>query len=815
MSRLHDGVSIALVSLLVATGALASDSAGLGKLDPRARAALAQLRSGVALHALLENRVAVNTEGALDVFIRGTMTRAELTALGVRVRTELPGLVTAFVPAGSVEAVAALPGVRTIRGAAPVELELNASVPLIGVSALRGAGPNFAGANGAGVIIGDVDSGVDFDHGDFKDAAGRTRFLRIWDQNGAGSAPPLGYPYGAEWDSTEINAGQCTETDNVGHGTHVMGIAGGDGSQTGGVIPAYTYAGVAPKADLVMVKTNFSTTGVVDGVRYVFDVATALGKNAVVNLSLGSQYGPHDGTSDFEAGLDALVGPGRIVVKSGGNDRGSTRHAEVNAAGLGTNVTMTVANSATGYLIAIDGYYESTENLRVQVTTPDGTVIGPITRGNSNASYPGASTPNGTVYLENGYSPQSSGDYEVYFEATPTIGQTMNGTWTFTFIPFVLGAANGEVDLWRYFASGGLTANFVTGNQSDQELLSEPGNAAGVITVAAFASKSGWTDCNGNVLSYSAAPAIGAIANFSSPGPTRDGRQKPDIAAPGTPIASTTSTDVYSSCPVGTSTLLGDAVSHIVDQGTSMAAPHVSGSVALLLQNFGAQTPAQIKSYLNAHAITDAQTGAVWNRDWGNGKLFLDSSVETMVSLFEAGWIDGGVELRWRLGDPGRFRSVAAERSGSLGGPWGEIPGDLRDESGVTVMVDRDAAVGGSYHYRLRAQTPEGEVVILGPIAVAGAAEGVSFALGRVAPNPSRGATRIEYRVPRLAAIRLTLLDVMGRQVAVLADGVHRAGRYEAVWDGRVNGAAVSPGVYLLQYRTPEGVRTGRLAVTH
>src|SRR5207245_2882962 len=127
----------------------------------------------------------------------------------------------------------------------------------------------------------------------------------------------------------QIDADLCNEIDETGHGTHVLGIAGGDGSQTGGSVPAFTYVGMAPKADLVMVKTNFYDSSILDGVKYCFDLATARGENAVVNLSLGTQFGPHDGTSDFESGLAMLTGLGRIITKSAGNDRGSARHAEV------------------------------------------------------------------------------------------------------------------------------------------------------------------------------------------------------------------------------------------------------------------------------------------------------------------------------------------------------------------------------------------------------------------------------------------------------------------------------------------------------
>src|SRR5439155_20970213 len=178
--------------------------------------------------------------------------------------------------------------------------------------------------------------------------------------------------------------------------------------------------------------------------------------------------GPHDGTDNFERVISALTGPGSIIVKSSGNDRGSGLHAQVLAAGAGTKATLTAGSTVT--LFAIDGYYESTENIKVKITTPNSTVIGPISLGGINAGYPGTSTANGTVYLENGASVTSTNDPEVYVEVNVGSGQNPAGTWTFTFIPVALGAANGEVDLWRFYTQpSGATASFVTG-ASNQEL---------------------------------------------------------------------------------------------------------------------------------------------------------------------------------------------------------------------------------------------------------------------------------------------------------------------------------------------------------
>jgi subtilisin family serine protease len=341
------------------------------------------------------------------------------------------GLCTAEIPAAALERVAAVRGVTAIRAAAPIETETSQSVPATGATLLRGAGPSFAGLAGQGVMVGAVDTGVDYDHGDFLDATGHTRFIAIWDQTTPGTGDAE-HPYGTMWTAAQLDAGLSNETDLDGHGTHVMGILGGDGSQTGGAVPAYTYAGMAPRADLAFVKTEFSTTSVVDAVLWLFERAAERGENSVVNLSLGTQYGPHDGTSDFEQGLSELAGPGRIIVKSAGNDRGLARHAGTNATAIGASVTLSVSGSAQSRSFAIDGYYDASEMIDVEVRTPSGAIIGPIALGDQSAMYPGSPTPNGDVYLSN--DSLDTGRRNIYLEVTASsVTENMNGTWTFLF----------------------------------------------------------------------------------------------------------------------------------------------------------------------------------------------------------------------------------------------------------------------------------------------------------------------------------------------------------------------------------------------
>ncbi len=674
-----------IVPALVITASTAGTAfADLAKLDPRARVALSMLRDGVPIEAAKARGASIANQGTIDAFIVGPVSRHELEAAGAQVRTEVPGgIFTADIPLGAVEAVAALAGVRRIEGSAPIEFETDLSVPSTGANLLRGAGPAFTGLNGQGVLIGAVDTGIDFDHQDFKDAGGLTRLVSLWDQTNPAGPGPAPFGYGTEWSSAQIDGGACTEVDVDldGHGTMVMGIAGGDGSGTGGAIPPFTYVGMAPQARLCLVKGGGGNSAVLDAVKYVFDRATALGLPAVCNLSLGSLSGPRDGTSAFETGLSALSGPGRIIVVSAGNYRGQSLHAERFAAGAGTNATMQISGSFGGRAVFINGYYEASESLSVQITTPQGTVLGPVPVGGTNAAFPGTATTSGRVFLENGVSLTATGDKQIFIIIQVESGQNMNGTWTFRFIPAALGAANGEVDLWRYFNSAGTTANFVVGNQPLEEMVTEPGNAPNVITVGAYSSKQFFVDCTGINQSLPGGSAAGTLAGFSSPGPTRDGRQKPDLSAPGTAIAAATSFDPVVTCGVGPSPKLADGMQHRVAQGTSLSAPHVTGAVALILQKYGAlTTPEFVTAFLQNRARVDEFTGPAWNKDWGSGKLFLGDMIDPTVAVLapnggEVHSLGSVVNLLWNANDAlGGVTAVDLElsRTGPAG-PWESI----------------------------------------------------------------------------------------------------------------------------------------------
>ncbi|TPW03579.1 MAG: subtilase family protease [bacterium] len=195
-----------------------------------------------------------------------------------------------------------------------------------------------------------------------------------------------------------------------------------------------------------------------------------------------------------------------------------------------------------------------------------------------------------------------------------------SGTWTIGLEavsnPFF------RVDAWlTSWLVGSASPTFVTG-KTESRLIGSPGTAHGVVSVASYTTKRTWTDINGSSRSYFSA-VMNQIANYASSGPSRDGATLPHIAAPGYGVAGSLSSQALSS--ISSTYRLADGV-HFISSGTSVAAAHVAGGVALLLQSIPDLTRDQIVNQLTNSATTDGFTGAVPNSRWGAGKLYLQSS---------------------------------------------------------------------------------------------------------------------------------------------------------------------------------------------
>ncbi len=618
------------------------------KLDPKLRALLtaAEFSKG---HSSKTGALFEPASGELArVLIKIAGGREALKANGARVIAVAGDVVAALVPLARLADIAALNEVAYIESSKSYRLFNDVGVAQTQAAAARQQ-YNLAGRN---VIFGCIDSGIDWRHDDFRKSNGQTRikylldFSDPGDTNGDGDLDGSG-PYGGTlYTEAQINAalsgpGTVREIDRNGHGSHVTGSAAGNGRGTSNGIPAGTYAGVATEADIIFVKASRGDLGsipdveVINTLAFVDSIATSvLNRPYVLNLSLGGHEGAHDGTSLQEQAIDSFVGAnkrGKAVVIAAGNDGDEAIHAGGTMSGSAMTVEFNIptytANAGTqNDFVLFDLWYTGTANLTFQLNGPTVT-YGPVTSGNAS----GVDRADGAVVIDNasgGRNPLNNDKQVVIqiFDNSSNIPKS--GTWRLT-----ITGASGRYDLWMYLSTMG--AALTTGFDFTR-LVAMPGTARNAITVGAWISKKSWTDLDNNNLQFNSL-VVGAATDFSNPGPTRDGRTKPDICAPGQMIGSTYSTDAppngANSIWTGTTQFPNGFIlrdnRHAIGQGTSFAAPLVAGGVALMLERFPTLDAAQIRNALITTADTDNFTGTVPNNKWGYGKVDLLAAVTT------------------------------------------------------------------------------------------------------------------------------------------------------------------------------------------
>ncbi|HKL88216.1 MAG TPA: S8 family serine peptidase, partial [Salinibacter sp.] len=228
-----------------------------------------------------------------------------LDAPGVEVASAFEGFATVRATPTGLRALSQADGVLRVQSARRVRLHNDEAAAEVGARTLnRGLGGTPY--QGQDVMACVIDSGIDWSHPDFADASGRTRIHSIWDQaddstsvpspaetNGARFSDNFNPSYGSEYRTRDVREGDVLQKDRNGHGTHVAGTVASSGNafkQSNGV---RKYRGVAPAANIIAVKTAFSTNTIIDAVNYCTDVAASEGKPVVVNMSLGTTFGPH------------------------------------------------------------------------------------------------------------------------------------------------------------------------------------------------------------------------------------------------------------------------------------------------------------------------------------------------------------------------------------------------------------------------------------------------------------------------------------------------------------------------------------------
>lgn len=603
----------------------AAESAVYTSMDPRLQWKVLKRASGqekLRSSSTERNEVAViaRVSSRSDWEARSEVTAGAVlgapTPDGAGVVTEI---VTARVPVGQIEELRRLPFVESLKAATPVQGTLSATTKEIGALAkpLRTV---RSAAGGQSVLVGVVDFGMAFAHENFRDAKGRTRLLGIWDQNAsATTTSPFGY--GRLYDATEIDAALKSkkkspydvlrygpDPSESNHGTHVTDIAAGNGRGSGA-------PGVASGAQLLFVQLASSdvpwegpevvgksfgdSVQLLEAVAFIFEKAA--GRPCVVNLSLGTNGGPHDGTSLVEQGLDRLVlaAPNRAIVIAASNSFGDDIHAQGTVPPGGT-LDVKVRLKAPHRDAEIELWYGAADRFDVELLAPGGRSLLTVASGESLS----LETQGEVVGLVANRlkDPNNGGSSVGVF-----LGRRMpGGEWTIRLRGKTVAPGGGLFHAW------------IERDDATQATFASPTRSHDLGSVS----------CGQQTIvvgSYDAHKETRPLSFFSAAGPTRDGRQKPEISAPGQDVMAADSRSTTGITRMS---------------GTSMASPAVAGVVALMLGQAQISkvnlTTGDIRRILTTTARRGPPAGAGWDPRYGAGRVDAEAAVAAVAAMGSA-----------------------------------------------------------------------------------------------------------------------------------------------------------------------------------
>ena len=588
-----------------------NDASTIRSMDPRLQRALAMRQHGAGRRASTSTSAAEIAVVAKVSDLAAWQAQSDILAGPAIGDTAADGttVVTGRVPLARIEDVRSRPFVISMKAPQRLTQQLAATTAEI-LSRPVDMPAGTLVKDGKGVIVGVVDFGCDFAHQNLRKSSGKTRLLKLWDQGANGPGEGV-YGYGRMHTPTNINSALSNadpyaaltygpERSEPAHGTHVTDIAAGNGRGTG--VP-----GVAPGAGLLFVELASSdipwagvdvvgksfgdSVQLLEALAWIFETAGTT--PCVINVSLGTNGGPHDGSTLVEQGIDRLItqAPNRAVVIAASNSFDDGIHAAGTVPASGTHkISWTVApGDQTDNELEL--WYPGARRLSLELVAPDGTSVGKIAPGSS-----GTVSRQGEVVL---FAANRLGD--------PNNGDNMIGV-------FLSPAAPKGAWTVRLTSIGKKTVDYHAWIERDDVGQSTFGGARdNTHTIGSIS-------CGHHSIvvgSYDAHIADKPLSWFSSAGPTRDGRNKPDISAPGHNV-------------VAAASRTGNGTTRM--SGTSMASPAVCGAVALMLAEAKARkrplTADKIQAAVLAEARRQPPAGATWDARYGNGRISAAGLVE-------------------------------------------------------------------------------------------------------------------------------------------------------------------------------------------
>ncbi|HNZ42781.1 MAG TPA: S8/S53 family peptidase [Bacteroidales bacterium] len=562
-----------------------------------------------------------------------------LVDYGIIPGSKTGNIITLLIPLENFDENISIPGITYLEIAARARPFLDRAIPDTRVDSVWQGIDLPQPFTGKDVLIGITDWGFDYTNPMFYDTTlSHTRIVKAWDQWRTAGPPPSGYTYGTEISGeTNLLAAQC-DTFNVyewaTHGSHVAGICGGSGAGT-------IYRGIAYEANYLMATFLVDMAAVLDAYNWMYDYAISEGKRLVINQSWGLFWtGTLDGTSLLSQAIDTLSAAGVVFVSSGGNNGNEYFHLKHTFSGPADTMKTQVEFDYYAYYpkmwgqsVSIWGEPLHSFDISVKVLNNLDQII---------ASSPEFSTNNADPYFQDSL---IIGSDTIFYNLACDSAHPQNNrphmrlrvrnlNTSLYKIALFARADSGTIHCWNLIeltndvGNWGSPLSALYEDWANGDLyygIGEPACTKSVITVAAHLSEKKLT--NGTIVG-------GTIANFSSYGPTYDGRLKPDISAPGVGVVSSVSsfTNQALSTPSASINFGGRTYDFVPFSGTSMSAPMVTGIVALMLQANPTLTPQQIKEIIIETAREDNRTGNIPDTGsyvWGWGKVHAWRAIKT------------------------------------------------------------------------------------------------------------------------------------------------------------------------------------------
>lgn len=651
------------ILLLLALASVMTASAQ-SKVNPAGRLLIDGFRQAQREQAQLHGSDAVKEipQVSMVVILRDGLTSDDvLAASPVELLSEMEGVCVVRCKITDVESIAALEGVQQVGFGEKMTPMLDYARPSGGVDAVH-KGFSHDGKtlkfDGTGVVAGMMDTGLEANHVNFKNSDGTTRIQRLWHMNSTNGSSIMYTPANM--------ASFTTDNQSESHATHVAGILGGSykgngqyvwlSSATGTSGQIYNnnpipFYGVATGADLAFSVGELYNANVVQGVTNIIEYAESTGQPCVVNMSLGINIGPHDGT-DYTAAALSRLGRRAIICMSAGNEGDLALSVEKTLGATGNNRYLrTFPNSQTIKSAIADMWTSSNKPIPAGWYLRQGANYLPVAvlEGPGVVSTASSSTFqqyfNGSIKVTASVS-SANNRYNVYSEITgvsPKSGNT-NAVLCYSaggdgFEGEKLLLVGKEVTFSNRATTGGTTVvGFSNGNANNS--INNNACAPNIISVGAYTSRTRWGILPSSVTGFNDSFTLNGIAPFSSYGPMYDGTQLPLVCAPGAALVSSlsnyyvskTNADATAKASNGASTSYWGGMS-----GTSMASPFVAGVVALWLEASPTLDCAQVLDVIDNTSEFSALT--MKGGRWGAGKINALDGVKYILSNASIGGV--------------------------------------------------------------------------------------------------------------------------------------------------------------------------------